>query len=287
MVADAAPIALIAGEGDLPRLIAEDRARRGALCRIVHFGDGPAPAWAAEADVIRAAFEKPGRLFRALRADGIATIAMAGAMRRPEIRLARLDLKALTLAPRLLPLMKGGDDALLRAVSAVFEGEGFAIAAAHELVEGLLAPGGDLAARKPGEDDLADIARARAIAAALGAVDVGQGAVVDGGVCIAAETVQGTDAMLAAAAACPAELRPASGRPSGVLYKGPKPGQDWRVDLPAIGPETIRRAAEAGLAGVAVQAGGVLVLGLEETVREADRLGLFLHGCADAAGGAA
>jgi DUF1009 family protein len=63
-----------------------------------------------------------------------------------------------------------------------------------------------------------------------------------------------------------------------VLFKGPKPGQDWRMDLPAIGPDTLQAAAAAGLAGVVVQAGGVLILGRDETVAAADAAGLFLWG---------
>jgi DUF1009 family protein len=75
-----------------------------------------------------------------------------------------------------------------------------------------------------------------------------------------------------------AALAEAEGARRGVLHKAPKPGQDWRLDLPAIGPQTLRRAAAAGLAGVSVEAGGVLVLGLEETTAAADASGLFLWG---------
>ena len=63
-----------------------------------------------------------------------------------------------------------------------------------------------------------------------------------------------------------------------MLVKGPKRGQDLRVDLPAIGPRTVENAARAGLAGIAVASGLTLVLGREATVRAADRLGLFLVG---------
>jgi DUF1009 family protein len=145
------------------------------------------------------------------------------------------------------------------------------------LLTGLLAPDGAFAGPAPDEAAQADIARARELAAAIGALDVGQGAVVAQGVCLGLETIQGTDALLDFVAATPQRLRPESGR-AGVLYKGPKPGQDWRMDLPAIGPETVRRAADAGLAGIAVRAGGVLVLGREATVAAAERAGLFLWG---------
>ena len=69
-----------------------------------------------------------------------------------------------------------------------------------------------------------------------------------------------------------------------MLFKGPKPGQDRRIDLPAIGPATVAGAAAAGLAGIAVEAGGVMILDRAETIAAADAAGLFLwvrpHGAA-------
>ena len=46
----------------------------------------------------------------------------------------------------------------------------------------------------------------------------------------------------------------------GVLVKRAKPGQDLRVDMPVIGPDTVARAAAAGLSGIELQAGHVLLL---------------------------
>ncbi|MBL3554656.1 LpxI family protein, partial [Rhodovulum sulfidophilum] len=119
-------------------------------------------------------------------------------------------------------------------------------------------------------------ARAAAIVAALGASDLGQGAVVAQGLCLAVETLPGTDAMLAWVADVAGACRPDPKGAKGVLCKAPKPSQDRRVDLPAIGPATVEAAHRAGLAGIAVEAGGVLVLEPEETLARADALGLFL-----------
>ncbi|MFN3577832.1 MAG: UDP-2,3-diacylglucosamine diphosphatase LpxI domain-containing protein, partial [Tabrizicola sp.] len=71
-------------------------------------------------------------------------------------------------------------------------------------------------------------------------------------------------------------LRPDPGRGRGVFYKAAKPGQDRRVDLPTLGPDTLRGAAAAGLAGVAFEAGSVICLDLPEMRRLAGELGLFL-----------
>ena len=270
---DSAVVGVVAGAGVLPRLIAEDRRARG-LDHVVIAFEGAAPDWLAAHPHAVLPFEKPGALFRALRRAGADTVVFAGGMSRPTLQPLRFDLTALRLAPTILPLLRRGDDALLRGLAAVFEREGFRIVGPHALLEALLAPAGDIAARPATAQERADAARGAELAAAIGALDVGQAAVVADGLCLGLETLQGTDALLDFVAATPHALR----RAPGTLYKGPKPGQDWRVDLPAVGPETMRRAARAGLSAVALRAGGVLVLGLEATRAEADRAGLALFG---------
>lgn len=270
-------LAIVAGRGVLPRLIAEDCARRGRLYRVVAF-DGVPLDWTAEHPVVAAAFEKPGRLFAELRSAGCRAVTFAGAMARPTLNPLRFDLTMLRHAPRVLGGIRGGDDRTLRTVAEIVESEGFLIVPAQGIVEGLVAMAGAPTRAQPSEEDRADAARAAAIVEAIGAVDVGQAAVVAQGVCLGVESVQGTDALLAFVerTAGPFRADPSGGH--GVLFKAPKPGQDWRMDLPAIGPDTVHAAAAAGLAGIAVQAGGVLVLGREETVAAADRAGLFLWG---------
>jgi DUF1009 family protein len=133
----------------------------------------------------------------------------------------------------------------------------------------------------PREADFTDMRKAAAVIRALGSFDIGQGAVVAGGLVLAIEAAEGTDAMLDRCALLPSAMRGGiEGR--GVLVKRPKAGQELRVDLPAIGVETVKRAHRAGLAGVAVEAGVSLVIDAAETAREADALGLFVYGFTDA-----
>ncbi len=266
-------LAIVAGRGDLPRLIAEDCARRGRTYRVVVF-DGTTLDWLDGHPVLRASYEKPGRLFADLRAAGCRRVTFAGGIVRPHLRPLRFDLKMLRLAPRLLGGIRSGDDSTLRLVARIFEAEGFAVKAPHQILTDLLAPGGILGAHAPGPADRRDAARAADIVAALGVADVGQAAVVAGGICLGLESIQGTDAMLDFVARTAGAVRPKGAR--GVLFKGPKPGQDVRMDLPAIGRSTIDGAAAAGLAGVAVQARGVMILGMAATIAAADAAGLFL-----------
>jgi DUF1009 family protein len=265
-------LAIVAGLGDLPRLIAEDCVRRGRRYRVVVF-DGTELDWTAGHPVTRARYERPGRLFADLRAAGCREVVFAGGIVRPALRPLRFDLTMLRLAPRLIRGIRSGDDSTLRLVAAIFEAEGFTVRAAHEILADLVPPPGVLGKVKPSPQDRRDAARAAEIVRALGAADVGQGAVVAGGICLGLESIQGTDAMLDFVARTPGPVRP---KAPGVLFKAPKPGQDRRMDLPAIGAGTVRSAAAAGLAGIAVEAGGVMVLGCGDAVAAADAAGLFL-----------
>jgi DUF1009 family protein len=189
----------------------------------------------------------------------------------------KFDFKMVSVAAKLLPTLKSGDSNTLDAVREIFEAEGLEVVGAHEILEDLLAPLGTLTKAAPSTDDLADIERAKTIVAHMGLADVGQGAVVAQGLCLGMESIQGTDAMLNFVAANSGDYRPDEKAGQGVLLKAPKEGQDWRIDLPAIGPDTVENAAKAGLSGVAVQAQGVLILGMDETIAAADKHGLFIH----------
>jgi len=267
-------IGIIAGAGVLPRLVAEDCAKRGHDYIIVQFS-GIDLAWLEGHPSLSAAFEKPGKLFKSLKKAGVATVTMGGAMGRPRLNPLRFDATGLRLAPVVMNAMKSGDNSTLKIVAALFEAEGFRVIGVHEAMPDLLASEGMPTKAQPSDEDRKDADRAAEIVSALGAVDVGQGAVVAQGLCLGLESLQGTDAMLRLVAENPARLPDKKGS-KGVLLKRPKPGQDMRLDMPAIGPDTFTAAAAAGLSGVVVQAGQTLVLGRAETVARADELGLFL-----------
>lgn len=273
--AQAPGLAIIAGRGDLPRLIAEDREARGLPYLVVSFANGEQP-WMADHPHQRHNFEKVGRLFRSLRAAGIGEVVFAGAMDRPALRFWAADLKAVTVAARVLALLRRGDDGLLSGLGRIFEAENFRLVSAQECLGDLTVAPGVLGRHRPGEEARGDARRAAAILAALGPLDVAQAAVVARGVCLGIEAIEGTDALLDRIAALPAGKRAHCPPPSGVLVKMPKPDQDRRVDMPTIGPATVAAAARAGLAGIALEAGGANILDRAETLRAADEAGLFL-----------
>lgn len=278
-VSSRAPLGVIAGAGALPRLVAEAEAREGGSVFVIALR-GFAEDWAADWPHERCGLGQVGRIFRSLSASGCRRVCFAGSLSRPSLlTLAsslRVDLTGLSVALRVARLLRQGDDGLLRGLAGMFEERGFELVAAQSLLGELLAPEGPIGRIAPGARDLADIERAAEIVRALGAVDVGQGAVVAHGRCLAVETVFGTDAMLGVLAG--QSERHGAPIPSGALYKAPKPGQDERLDWPTIGPNTILAARKAGLNGVAVQAGAVFILDIEATARAADEAGLFVYG---------
>lgn len=268
-------LAIICGYGDLPRVIAEMYKAEGRAYRVVQFED-ISLTWADSHPVIPAILEQAGKLFSDLQQAGCTRVVIAGAMQRGHIDPAKLDGKGYDLAEILGNTAKSGDDSTLSAIIAFFEANGFDVIAAHQIVPKLIPPAGVLTDAKPTQRDSADVTRATEIVNGLGALDVGQGAVVGQGLCLGLESIQGTDAMLSFVQETRANYAPNPDGGRGVLFKAPKPSQDLRVDMPTIGPETIRNAFEAGLSGVAIEAGGVIVLNLDESIAQANNYGLFL-----------
>ena len=259
--------ALIAGQGQLPALLAAELTAAGEAFLIAEM-DG-FPAAVAGTAPLRFRIERLVPFLDRLQDEGVQRVCFAGAVRRPKIEPELFDARTAALVPRLLGAIQSGDDAALRAVIAIFEDWDFTVVGTDQLAPGLV-PGEGILSGEPSEQDRQDAARGAEIVSATGALDIGQGAVVARGLCIAVETLPGTDAMLEFTAAHHPVPR------AGLLYKAPKPGQDRRVDLPAIGPETVARAAAAGLNGIAWEAGGALLLDRTATIAAAEAAGLFL-----------
>lgn len=289
-------IALIAGTGDLPGVLAARLVAAGdppLICALAGF----APRVPAQLPRLDFRIETLGSLLAALKARGVTRICMAGAVRRPVIDPAAVDAATRPLIGTLVAAMAQGDDGTLRAIVGLLESQGFTVIGADAIAPDLLPPPGVPTRARP-TPETAELARlGAATVAAMGRADTGQACVIAAGRVIAREGPEGTDAMLAT-------LRPAPDDPAsdpffaavdavsdllgqaadwlsaapagGILFKAPKPGQERRVDLPVIGPETARLAAAAGLAGIVIEAGGVLVLDLPAVVAALDAAGLFL-----------
>jgi UDP-2,3-diacylglucosamine hydrolase len=262
-------LAVIAGRGGLPAALAGVLPDRPLVASLDGFvPDGLTPD-------LTFRIERLVPFLDLLTGRGITHVTFAGAVTRPRLDPALIDPATAQLLPRLMAAMGQGDDATLREVIAIFEEFDLAVVGVADIAPALL-PGPGVYAGAITPTDERDADRAAAIVAALGAVDVGQGAVVQQGLCLGVETLAGTDALLASLATLPPGLRPDPDRGRGVFLKAAKPGQDRRIDLPTIGVPTVEAAAAAGLGGVVWEAGGVICLDLPGMQARAAARGLFL-----------
>ncbi|RUW19429.1 UDP-2,3-diacylglucosamine diphosphatase LpxI, partial [Mesorhizobium sp. M4B.F.Ca.ET.013.02.1.1] len=181
------------------------------------------------------------------------------------------------VVPTVVMGLARGDDGLLRILTRFLEKRGIKVVGAHEIVPELLAGKGPLTQAEPSKADWRDIEAARVAAKAIGALDIGQAAIAIGGRAIALEGIEGTNGLLERTRQLRDHGRLA-GKTRGVLVKCAKPGQELRADLPTIGPRTVEAAQEAGLAGIAVEAGRSLILEGPDTIARANALGLFIIG---------
>lgn len=268
---EAGPLGVVAGRGALPRRLIAAAAAQGRASFVLGFHGYTDAETLAAAPSALVRLGAIGEAFAVLRAAGVRELAMAGKIERPSLTALRPDAKGMALLAR-IGARALGDDGLLRAVTAEIEREGFRVLPVSAIAPGSLAQVGVWSRRRPTEADAIDIARGFDVAGALGAVDVGQSVVVQQGVVLGVEAAEGTDALIQRCGALKLE------GPGGVLVKRCKPGQDRRLDLPAIGVATFEAVAAAGLGGVAVEAERTLVIEPEAVRAAADRLGLFWVG---------
>jgi DUF1009 family protein len=269
---------LIAGGGELPRAVAEAARAAGRAVFVVPLVGSAAQDWIEDFPHEWLSPGEPGRIIKALKAAGAAEVLLAGKVDRPKFSEMKLDAKGLLLLPKAVAAAKKGDDALLRFIVGICEDEGLKAVSVAQAAPSLVADEGALGRVGPQEEHFGDILHAFKVVHALGALDVGQAAVVCDGLTLSVEAAEGTDAMLARIASLRESLRGTAARKRGVLVKALKPLQDAKTDMPVVGVETVRNAHAVFLAGIAVEAGMALILDKAAVAAEADRLGLFVTG---------
>lgn len=264
-------LGIVAGGGQLPGLVVAACRAEGRSFHILALNGHADPAVIGDAPADWIRLGEAGTGFEKLRQAGVAEVMMIGPVRRPSLSELAPDFRTARFFAK-VGLKAMGDDGLLRAVAAELEQEGFRVVGVDDVLSDCLATPGIYGTLAPDPQAEADIVRGLSVAQGLGSLDIGQAVVVQQGIVLGVEAIEGTDRLLQR---CGGLARDGVG---GVLIKIRKPGQDRRIDLPTIGTVTVREAAAAGLRGIAVEAGGALVLGREAVAAEADRLGLFICG---------
>jgi len=268
-MASSPKLGILAGGGRLPALLAQACRDQDRHAFVLAFEGQTDVATVAEVEHGWVRLGAVGEAVATLRAAGVEEVVMAGRMARPSLSELKLDLRHAYLYAK-MGVGALGDDGLLRAVIGYLEAQGFRVIGVDEVLAGLLAEQKIYSRVQPDELALADIDRGAAVLAALGAEDIGQAVVVQQGIVLGIEAAEGTDGLLARCAGLRRE------GPGGVLVKLSKPGQERRADLPTIGTETVESAGAAGLRGIAIEAGGTLIIDKAAVIAAADRRGLFL-----------
>ncbi len=274
-------VGIVAGGGSLPREVAEHVKAAGGQVHIVAIA-GEGGREHGDFPVTTVGWAQFGALLRALRNAGTTEVVIAGSVRRPDLSALRPDMGFFMNIPAVLRIVaSGGDDGVLTRVVRFFESKGFKVVSPAAVAPQLVVAEGAFAGPALPADAMADVARGFDVIRTLGPFDVGQAVVVSGGKVVVIEGAENTDAMLTRLAMMRRAAGGGAERRGGVLVKRPKPGQEMRVDMPAIGPGTIDTAVAAGLSGIAVLADGAIALQRHELQRRAAEKGIFVIGAVD------
>jgi len=265
--AEARKIGLIAGNGQFPLVFAENARRIGlSVVAVAHTGETE-PALSEKVDeILWIRVGQIGKLIAYFKKSGVADAVMAGGIRKTRIFEMRPDFRALTILAR---LKEKKDDALLRAVAAELEQEKIQIKESTLYLSGLLAEAGEMT-RRLTKDEKEEIEWGWPLAKKIGALDIGQCIVIRNGVVLAVEAVDGTDATIRRGGAL--------GKEKAMVIKICKPNQDFRFDIPTVGPGTIRAMVEVKASVLVVEAGKTLLLEKEQFLREAKEAGIAVVG---------
>ncbi len=264
-------LGIVAGCGRLPRCLVECCRATGRDVFVLALEGAAEPA---TVEGVRHAWCRLGAAatgLALLRENQVTELVLAGGIRRPSLAALRPDWRAAKLFAQ-IGYRALGDDGLLAVVIRELEREGFRVLGADQLLQEALVPEGVLGRFCPDPQAQTDIERGVQVARAVGGLDIGQAVVVQQGLVLGVEAIEGTDELLRRCAALRRE------GPGGVLVKVEKPGQEPRADRPTVGLRTVLLAAETGLRGIAVEANATIVLDRDEVIRAADRAELFLVG---------
>jgi hypothetical protein len=269
-------IGIIAGGGQFPYLFAEAAKKAGREVVIIGHKGESHPDLEAIAD--RFCWVKLGQLGKIIKffhSEQVEETVFLGTITKTRIfRDVLPDLKGISLWNKIDVRQ---DDSILRAFAGELEKEGIKVLDSTLYLQHLLFPAGILTRRKPTAGQRRDIDFGFQMARAIGKLDIGQCVVVRDMAVVAVEAIEGTDAAIKRGGAL--------ARENAVVVKVKKPDQDFRFDLPAIGPTTIESMQEVKAAVLAVEAGQALLFDRETVISQAEKAGIVVVGVEEGADG--
>ena len=265
-------LGIIAGGGTLPHQLIEHCLAIGRSLFVLAVEGNASPDLTEEnVPHLWIRMGQAGTGLKKLIEEKVEELIMIGTIRRPSFKDLIPDFRTTAFFAK-VGSKALGDDGLLRAVIKEIENEKIKVVGIQEVMPDLLAPSGVLTKKKPSKQDLIDIKRGVGASFELGKLDIGQSVIVQEGIVLGVEAIEGTDELIRR---CVNYKRKGSG---GILVKLRKPQQDMRIDLPTIGKRTIDNAKQSGLNGVAVHAGNALIVDQKEVIDYANKQGMFIVG---------
>lgn len=262
-------LGLIAGNGVYPALVAT-KARAAGVQKIfaAAFTDETNPALEKSVDQIEwLRVGQLGKLVALLKKSGVRHAMMAGQIAPKNLFDLRPDWKALLL---LAKLKRRNAETIFGAIADELSQAGIELLPAYTFLEDALAPVGTIAGRALSKREQQDVDYGFEIAREVSRLDIGQTVVVRNGTVLAVEAFEGTNEAIKRGGTL--------GGKGAVVVKVAKPNQDMRFDVPVIGPETLRQAADANVRVIAIESGKTLLLEKEKLVALASELGLTIFG---------
>ena len=263
-------IGIIAGMGELPVIIAKDARERGYKVITVALETLASLEMYSVSDEIR--WVNPGKfgeLIDILKKHQIKEAIMAGKVPKSLLFKSKItpDLRAVKL---LFSIKDKSDDAILNAITKELAGEGIKIIDTTKFSPHLLTPVGCLTRKKPDEEQWKDIEFGWKIAREIGKLDIGQTVVIKGKAVMAIEAIEGTDEAI---------LRGGKWAGDGaVVVKVSKPQQDMRMDVPAVGPDTLKSMENVNAKVLALEAHRSMIVDRETVIRVAESAGIVIVG---------
>lgn len=264
-------IGILAGNGALPRKLANSCSKKGIEPFIIAFEgqtprdtvDGYPHAWCN--------LGAAGKIMKTLKAHDVQDLVLIGGIKRPAFSELKPDIKGAEVIAR-IGMKALGDNNLLELLKNEFSREGFSVHGIQHFLSELLAGEGVLGKIKPTKKMYNTIVRGVRVSQEIGRLDIGQSVIVQQGIVMAVEGIEGTDELIRRSKGY---LRKGEGA---ILVKTSKPQQDKSLDLPTIGPDTIMMAADSGLAGIVIEAGSTVLVDFDTICDIADRNKIFIMG---------
>ena len=271
MVQKTSKIAIVAGNGFLPVQIIEKCIDIGKPYFVLVVNDhGEEVLKKYNSDFVLH-LNKIGKAIKYLKKNNIIELIMIGAVNRPALKNMFPDLWTAKFLASISNKMLG-DDKILSNLAIALEKEGFKIIAPENILPNILSKKGVMGKVYPQESHLRDIKIGFEIAKNIGKYDIGQSLVIEDGLIIALEAIEGTAEMINRAS------KYKKSQNSAILIKVLKHNQEKRIDRPTIGVKTIEQIAKSGFAGIVTEANEVLIIDYEKTIEIADKNNVFIQG---------